>query len=265
MAFRIHRNYNKDFKRLSISLITYQIIINSNLFFGYYMVTELGVKVKTIAIDRVLVLITLAMTVNYTFLSVLMLMTVSWRTKSINEAIILTVRSDQNEVLGKIKILMKMWCKVEALINSLSKYLVINSILSFWNFFVVTILMAFLGYDILANDLGSSDIIFFAAGSSYAIFTGATCVIFVIYSVTFKNTMKNSIKAFNQIASNCNDRKVMKFCQIANLQLSSTQSELSCGLFGFNWKFIFTLMAAFFSYLLEMIQFDYMTTFDGWK
>ena len=157
---------------------------------------------------------------------------------------------------------MRIWGKVEDLIEALNKYITFNYILAFWNFFMLFLMISFLGYDILVHDLGSEDRIFFLAGISFSFWSGLNCVIVIIYSMSFDHTMKYSIRIFNEIAINSLDIKIKKFCQIANFQISSSQSELSCGLFGFNWRLIFTIISAFFSYLVMMIQFDYLKFFS---
>ena len=229
------------------------------------MVTVLNVKLETIPINRGFFLITLAITLNYTILSLLMQASISWRLPAINKALILTAKTNQKNLLRKIKVTMKMLGKIEDLINSLSNYLTLNNIFSFLNFFLFSLMILFLGYDILAHDLGIDDVIFFLAGICFSFLGGLNCVFVIIYSMTFNHTLQHSIRIFNEIAINSRDIKIKKFCQIANLQISSTQSVLSCGLFVFNWRLIFTIISAFFSYLIMMIQFDNMTTFDALK
>ena len=155
---------------------------------------------------------------------------------------------------------MKMLAKTEDLIHSLNNYLTLNNILFFFNFFMLFLMISFLGYDILVHDLGSDDVIFFFAGISFLFWAGFSCLIILFYSLAFKNTTQNSFTTFNEISINSSDRKIKKFCHIAILQISSTQSELSCGLFGFNWIFILTFLMYYFNYIVMMIQFDYMLT-----
>lgn len=218
----------------------------------------MGVKIGTIPVDRGFYLILIGVTINYIIFAILMLMTASWRLTSINEALKLTAKSDRRNILRKMKILMKVLAKTEDLIDSLNNYLTLNNILFFLNFFITFLMISFLGYDILVHDLGSEDVIFFLAGVSFSFCGGLSCFIILKYSMTFNNTMQNSVETFNEISINSSDRKIKKFCQIANLQLSSTQNELSCGLLDFNWKFILTFLNYFFSYIVMMIQFDFM-------
>lgn len=226
------------------------------------MVTLLGVKVKTIPIDRIFYLISIAININYIIFSFLILLAIFWRLRSMTNALNITTKSDHEKLFQNIKSLSKIWCKLEDLICSVDKYHTFSLILTFLNFFVTFLLVIFLGYDIFAHDLDSGDVIFFVAGLNFSFFNGLSCFIVIAISMALNNTMKISMKICNRIQIKNQVKKVHKLNYIAILQFTFLRKNFSCGLFDFNWKLIFTLAASFFSYLIMMIQFDYMLSIN---
>lgn len=225
------------------------------------MVTLMNVKIKTIPVDRGFFLISLGLNINYSIFAILMQVMISWRLRAIDDALKLTIKSNQKIILRKMKLLMKVLCIIEDLINSRNNYVSLSNILSFANFFVTSLMILFLGYDVFAHNLGNDDLTLFLGGISFSFFAGLACFIAISYSISVARTIKKAIKIFNKIQMKFNDdAKIQKYCNLANLQLSSVQSEFSCGLFDFNYKLIFTLMSSIFAYLVMMIQFDYMLT-----
>lgn len=262
ISLGINRNFNKEYKILTSIILVYEVLIIGNLSLAYFMVTLLGVKVKTIPIDRIFYLISIAININYIIFSFLILLAIFWRLRSMTNALNITTKSDHKKLFQNIKSLSKIWCKLEDLICSVDKYHTFSLILTFLNFFVTFLLVIFLGYDIFAHDLDSGDVIFFVAGLNFSFFNGLSCFIVIAISMALNNTMKISMKICNRIQIKNQVKKVHKLNYIAILQFTFLRKNFSCGLFDFNWKLIFTLAASFFSYLIMMIQFDYMLSIN---
>lgn len=237
----------------SINII-FLISLYSNITFGYYMVTTLGIKIKSVDLKTGYPLINMGIAVTFALFSILLLLTISWRLRSITTA--LKKSEDENS----IKIIVKILSKIEDLIYSINSYLSLNYITSFSSTFIYLLMFTFLGYDILVHNLSVDDVIFFCAGASFTCFNSLMCSLVIFFSMRFDKTTKNLFKFFNQIQMKNSDQKIRKICFLANLQLGHSKKNLSCGLFDLNWHLIFTLMASFFSYLITMIQFDYMVT-----
>lgn len=110
------------------------------------------------------------------------------------------------------------------------------------------------------HSLGEDDKLFFGIGLIFSFSTISCISVLIIYSENFKNKINEAVKKFNLIRLKSDDRKVQKYCNLAILQFESSRKFISCGLFELNWKHIFLMMTSFFSYLVMMIQFDYMLT-----
>lgn len=113
MMFGIYRNYNKDIKFLSVIQFSYQLLINSNITLAYCMVRFLNVKIRSIPIERGFYLISVVAAIYYILFTMLLFITVSWRLKSIDDALVKTEQISKKKIVKRLKTILKMWCKIE--------------------------------------------------------------------------------------------------------------------------------------------------------
>lgn len=266
MVFGFYRNYSKDMKISSVILIFYQFIIDGNMILGYVMVKFLGVKIDSVPIEQGFFLIGLTIAINYILQIMIIFLAMKWRFKLALEVLMeLQEFKDKNVMLKRLKTVIKIWSKLGDLVAATSKYFLMCNIFLFLIIFMMYLITLFLAYDILMHELGSDNLILFY---SFIVFTCSYThygVVITISSVYFSNCFSSAINNLNLIALKIKEKKIQKFCSLAVLQLTAIQKEISCGLFEFNWKFIFLLISSVFSYLVTMMQFDYMLTLQNIK
>lgn len=248
-------------KILSLILFGYQLVINFNIFLGYAMVIFLKVKIDSIPIERGFFLTGIMITINYILLSMLLLLTIIWRFKSVGDALLQVKKlNDKKLILKRLKIILKILSKMGDLLESASKYFLFSNIFLFCNLFMIVLILIFLGYDILIHELEMEDKILFLAFIVFTISTLFCCLIIIISSTYFFNCFGNATNIINLICVKNNDKKIQKFCELGILQFENTQKQISCGFYNFNWNQIFLMVSSIFSYIITMIQFDYMLT-----
>lgn len=189
MMFDIYRNYNKDFRIINTIVITYEIFVSVNLITSYFMVINKIINLESVPIDRGFFLLEMFFIMNYAALCMLMLLTVIWRLQGIDKAMNSMLKlKDDKKILRKMKILMRIWSKIDNLITSLSKY---QSIANFFMFLVLTLtilIVVFLGYEIAVHDLTDSDLILFGVGTSFTIWFTFNCLSVIVFSTWFKHS-----------------------------------------------------------------------------
>lgn len=224
------------------------------------MVNFLNVKIRSIPIERGLYLIGAGAVSNFILITLLIFVGVSWRLKSIEELLIGLNEVDQEIYLKKFKKILRIWSKIEDLICSINKYFLINNLFFFASFFNLILIVTFLGYDILVHELDTDDKIFFCCGLVYSISITSCICILIKYSENVKSMIEKNFNQINLIRFNSKHKNVQKYCELAILQLDSSTKLISCGLFEINWQHIFLMLSSLFSYLVVVIQFDYMLT-----
>ena len=156
--------------------------------------------------------------------------------------------------------LMKLIDKINDCVLSVNKCYVLNTMFSSFNVTVTMILMTFLSMDIILHELEIQDVILALGGLSYCGCLGGSCIA-VVY---FSSAIKKGHEQFNQNLINLHiylvNRNISRPVHLGLLQMSHTQKELTCGLFKFNWKFVFILFGSIFNYVIVMYQFDSMIT-----
>jgi hypothetical protein len=225
------------------------------------MVIFLNVKIDSVPIERGFFLTGIAIAINYILLTMLLLLNLVWRFKTVSNALMKVDNyHDKTKVLKKLKSVLKMLSKLSELLESASKYFLCNNIFLFTNLFMIILIMTFLGYDILVHDLGTDDVILFFAFVVFSVSTAFCSSITILTSTYFSKCFSQAFEKINLIFIKFNDRKIQKICELGILQLQNSRKEISCGFFAFNWKHVFLMLSSFFSYLIMMIQFDYMIT-----
>lgn len=183
----------------------------------------------------------------------LMVLSFSWRIKSIEKILIISelTSTQQLEIIGKI------FGKCDKIIFSMNNLFAINFMTSLFDLLVMTLVTTFLAYDIIVHELTISDAILMLGGVSYINISGFICftIIFILSGMDDKR--KILMIKINNLKLN-QKKKVDKFFFLSINQLDFTQIKLSCGLFYFKKSQIFVMISSFFSYLVVMIQFDFV-------
>lgn len=265
MIFGIYRDYNKDVKFLSFILFFYQLLTNNNLVLTYCMVKFLNVKIRSIPVERGFYLISVMASIFYILFTILVLITFSWRLKSIDDALMETTSNEKKKLLRKLKIILRMWSKVDDVISSISRLFIISNIFYLLNFLIFVLILLFLGYDIYVHNLGGDDKLLFGFASFFSITIISFISVLIIQSQNICEKVTNAIRKINLIKLKSKEKNIQKYCHLATLQLEVSNKFISCRLFDLNYKFIFTMISSCFSYLVMMVQFDYMLKENQFK
>lgn len=119
---------------------------------------------------------------------------------------------------------------------------------------IMLLVTFFLGYDILVHSLTISDAILMLGGVSYVNISGFFCFSILFLSSNLEEKRKILMLKINEF----NLKKFHKAKQLSTYQIDCASLELSCGLFLFKKFHIFAMVSSFFSYLIVMIQFDFV-------
>jgi hypothetical protein len=183
-----------------------------------------------------------------------MLQSLSWRINLFPK-----VLEDPNFSLSrKHKFIGKVYSKCEKLILSMKKLFALSFMILHFDCFTMALSTAFFGYDILAHELNTNDVLLFVGGISYATIAGTTIFLIIFYLSKFKDHKNSLMLSLNNLRRK--NLKLNKIIQLSIYQLDCVPTELSCGLFVFEIPHIFIMISSFFSYLIVTIQFDFMSS-----
>ncbi len=224
---------------------------------SYIMVKYLGVKLTTVPLERVYFILAVVLHIYYLIFALLIIFNAYWRFKSINRALTETLKNEDKNILKDIKIIRKIWIRVEDLIYSMDKYFATLFVIFYGNHIVFSLTISFLLYDVTVHDLGMEDKIFMCVGALFCTFTTIFFGILIFFSNALECIINNAVESFNLFHIKSEDKNIQKSCELAILQFEHSRKLVSCGMFEFDWKLIFSTGASIFSNLITMIQFDY--------
>ena len=222
------------------------------------MVKFLGVKLSSIPLEGVLFLLGISYPTYYFLLTFFIIMTFSKRIKSVDQSLAKVGEDDQGNVLKNIKLIRKIWIRIEDLINSMEKYFMSTIIFYLLNYFLFLLVTIFLAYDVGVHNLEIDDKIFLCICITLSLSATAGVLPLTSYSKMIGRIISTAIGKINLIRLKCDDKKVQKNCELAILQFEHSRKLISCEMFELDWKFIFSMMSSVFSFLLTMVQFDYV-------
>lgn len=227
---------------------------------GYSIVTYFGVSYDSIPMRNKLFLFAVSVPVLFNILLNLLLYLIHQRLKLM---IVMTDVSkisacNEHDLKKRIHTLMKLIDKINDCVLSVNKCFVLNTMFSSFNVTVTMILMTFLSMDIILNELEIEDVILALGGFSYCGCLGGSCLAVIYFSSIIRKRHENLNQKFINLHICLHNRKIHKHIHLGLLQISHSQKELTCGLFRFNWKYVFIMVASVFNYVIVMYQFDSM-------
>jgi len=146
-------------------------------------------------------------------------------------------------------------------INSANKCFSVNSLFTFYNYALISILVAFTFCGLfLSRSVGSDDVVFLLVGVNVLLLHAL--VSFAI--IHFSNVISRSAaKVMNVIhTSNCTSSDYLKWSSLASLQLSHQTLNISTGFYIVNWTFLFAIFASILSNVVIMLQFLFSNVLD---
>lgn len=127
-----------------------------------------------------------------------------------------------------------------------------------------TILVGFSVYNILANASSDRDQSYFLSGVFFICTEGIFIVCVFTCSILIKNKASQTFNLLHELKLDVGlDR--FNLIDLAALQMEHRRSEISCGLFTVDLKFVFDIIAYTFSTVIVLVQFDIADSFKSLK
>jgi hypothetical protein len=256
------RDYKVDATKNVKFTSSYMLFTLFNIIVGYFVVKYLNLRFESLPMSDELFLVMLFLAVSYNFLTFLILHDLVVRTDSMLE--LMHVKNVNKlkfkDLKRRIKLIMKLWNKVNDAVMSFNKIYSFNLMLSLTNFSFLFLIINFYLYDFIVRQLAINEIFLVLGGYSYSLLTGSCFFAIIKYSSHIKKLHENAGRALCDIGALFKNRKVFKLVHLSHLQLDNAQKEISCGIYAIKWNFIFIFITSFFDYTLVMIQFDNMVT-----
>lgn len=225
---------------------------------GYLMVTYFGVKYDAIPLNDPIFLTILSIPMSFNILIIILLYTIFTRISTI-----IKLTDIQNfcslstfNIKRRINLVMLLNDKINDSILSVNNCYIINVLVAFLNITALYIFMTFLLYDTVVHELTTPNFILFMGGYSYCCCFGASCIAIIYFSTSIRKSHDCTIINFFRMHFYLRNIKICTKVHLATLQLYHFQKEISCGLFGFNWKLLMVAIASVFNYVIVMIQFE---------
>lgn len=190
--------------------------------------------------------------INFANTFVIILMSVNLRIKSVFQLI---DESSYSVSISKCRSIMKIYSNLLDIIKLSNKYFSLTAMVIFTEYTLHCVMMLLTFYDICMRGFPLENIIYFITGAYNQFATGSSIILLITTSEILKN---NGQKVFLKIREQkilSKDKNVEKFLKILSLQ-SNHELITSCGLFKFDWKIIFNMLTASFSFFLVAVQFD---------
>lgn len=232
-------------------LVGCSLIILFEGFIAFSVVGVFQVKFKAIPLDDFGFLIALMLPVAFNLIFVTTLLNVTWRLETIDE--FLGAQMNRRE----LKTILRIYSKFDGTVSHVNRYFTFNTMICFLDVLMIALMVVFLAYDIVVHSLMIKDVILMLSGISYVLVSGFSCVMVIVYSSKISSLKNSSFWKMNGMRLKSH-RETGKRCELGILQISSSVSQVSCGLFTFDSYHIFTIISSLFSYLVVVIQFDIM-------
>lgn len=152
----------------------------------------------------------------------------------------------------------KIFDKISETISLINRFHAFNAVEAFLDLLVTVINVTYLIFDVIAHSRNLSNFLIIGGACMYIATTGIICILIFAYSSLIYNIQEKIIAKNNSIGMKFSNLKLRKFSIISTMHLENSKNEISCSLFLFNWKHIFLMMSSYFSYLIVMMQFDFM-------
>ena len=222
------------------------------------MIKYLGLKINTIPIHKGTYMLSTSLIYFYIFLMASILMSISYRIVSIKSILIHTEKFERKNLLADLKLIKKILIKLNDLFIETNQFFSSCLLMYFFIIFIFAVDLSFLAYDINVHKLGREDKILLACGTGFFVAASPCTVVMMIYSKMIENLTITAFKEFNLIHLKCDVKHIRKSCELAILQLQHCRISFSCGMFDIDTKLIFAICASSFTFLVTMIQFDFM-------
>lgn len=241
-------------------MIFFIIFITFDMTIGYSIVTYFGVSYDSIPMRKKTFLLAVSIPVLFNILLNLLLYIFHQR------LITIIIMADVSKISvcnehEYLRTLMKLIDKINDCVLSVNKCFILNTMFSSFNVTVTMILMTFLSMDIVLHELEIEDVILALGGFSYCGCLGGSCIAVVYFSSTIRKCHEHLKQKLINLHVCLVSPKIHRQIHLGLLQLLHSQKAVTCGLFRFNWKYVFSMITSVFNYVIVMYQFDSMISF----
>lgn len=223
-------------------------------FLAHTVVTTFGVKFDSLPLTSIPFLISYSIPISCNIIFFIVLLNLYWRLESVQKL----YKDSRIKSRKHLKMATNIFDKITETISFVNRYYVAGTVASFLDLLVLAITLTYLIYDVIVHSRNLSNFLIIAGGFSYMVVSGTICILVIACSSFIRNIQDKIIASTNELAVKHFDRKIKNFCIISTLFLENSRTEISSELFDFNWKYILVLISSFFSFLIVMIQFDFM-------
>lgn len=198
---------------------------------------------------------------NFLNVYVLKIYTVYFHLTKLNEYVETFKDFNEEKIREGVKIVSIILGRVSDVLEPLKIFYTINLLayLFYSTFYIILGIYAQLSFIFRDNKPGQ-------------LFWNLTIVVWNIYYIPFltsifliANWIRTESLRIEDKAQKCltkkstSNLKYQKQLEIFHLELSHRRPEISCGFFVIDWKFLFSCMAAAFSYIIIIVQFEFKT------
>lgn len=218
------------------------------MFFANATVEYFNVKFTSMPLDDFLFLIAFLRPILCDIIFLIEIVSLSSRIDSFHKIV-------QKE--NHLKVIAKLFNKTSSIIKDMNQLYATNFMTSLIDLLLISLVTTFLGYDIIVHSLTKTDAILMLAGVSYMIIAGFVCFSILIAASQIECKKRKIIAKINDIKLR-KSSNMHKFYELSIDYLEYLPTKLSCGLFILNKSHIFVILSSFFSYLIVMVQFDFI-------
>lgn len=251
----IKQKHNREFFGSLFILMAYQITVISGALYNRNLLNTYEV-VHSIPVENVSFFVIMFCSKSYAVLCMSSLLAVNNRLRLINR--VLTSES-MNFVLD-IKQFLTLHDKLCDTVTLINRCFSITFLLNISECVFHCIYLVFNLYTISAHESTVQEMIFLISGCIYVVPESVFVLFIIIFSSVLKTETNRTFLLLHDSRFSSSDADISKFHRIASLQLDHRKPFITCGLFVIDWVLLFAIVAAIFSFLVILIQFD---TADG--
>lgn len=246
----VKHDHNRERFLLFLIIFGYQGITIGLLVFLRSVLVKLKID-NTLPTGSLLILLAVISRRSVSVFKMSLLAAAKTRLSHINKGI-----EDQSNYLNNLKTLLVLHNKFGDVMALLSKCLSFNFFMNIVEFGFHNTMTIFSFYNLVTHDSTFENHVVFVTDMFFLLPEGLYMMsIFECSSLIRKEMNRTSILIHDKTTKS-DSPEILRFLQLASLQVDHQMPVISCGLFTFDWKLFFLTISGIFSYVIILIQFD---------
>lgn len=253
IAYNIKMDYRKENMKNIAAIICYPIMFFGIIVFIRAFVRKYVHNDESIdfAQNGIFTSVSIFVSICYIVLNLLIFRTICSRLDSIIQLSDMSTDGD-NEI---IKTVMVLYDKFHETVGLINRQFSLNLMLFFFICIFYFIFLCFNVFNIFAGGLSIRQLDYLVSGFLASSYQSANIFAILRYSSCVKSGNAKILNAVEKFRMHNRDIKTLKRSEAYSLQLSHEISEVSCGLYVFDWKLAFAIAASLFSNTIILLQF----------